>query len=91
MTDFSSYNTDLSPQGRLDRRSAARPWFQPHWVGDLTMSCRVDVRQPGGRLRLELIKAGESNRCELDLTTGQATLDARPENRGPTGTYAHQH
>jgi len=74
VTDFSSYNTDLSPQGRPVRRFAARPWFQPHWVGDLTMSCRVDVRQAAGRLRLELIKAGESNRCEIDLSTGQATL-----------------
>ena len=74
VTDFSSYNTDVSPQGRLDRRSAARPWFQPHWVGDLTLSCRVDVRQPAGRLRLELIKAGESHCCELDLETGRVTL-----------------
>ena len=44
ITDFSSYNTDLSPQGRQHPRFAARPWFQPHWVGDLTLSCRVTVR-----------------------------------------------
>jgi signal peptidase I len=83
VTDFSSYNTDLSPQGWLDRRSAARPWFQPHWVGDLTLSCRVDVRQTAGRLRLDLIKAGESNRCELDLSTGQATLTHGQRRAGP--------
>ena len=27
-----------------------------------------------GRLRLELIKAGQSNRCEIDLATGLARL-----------------
>jgi signal peptidase I len=74
ITDFSSYNTDLSAQGRLHPRLAARPWFQAHWVGDLTVSCKVDVHQAAGRLRLELIKAGELNRCDLDLSTGQATL-----------------
>ena len=74
ITDFSSYNTDLTPQGRQHPRFAARPWFQPHWVGDLTLSCRVTVREPRGRLRLELIKAGLSNRCEIDLATGRATL-----------------
>jgi signal peptidase I len=74
ITDFSSYNTDLTPQGREHPRAAARPWFQPHWVGDLTLSCRVTVREPRGRLRLELIKAGRSNRCDVDLADGRATL-----------------
>jgi signal peptidase I len=74
ITDFSSYNTDLTEQGRRHPRFAARPWFQPQWVGDLTLSLRVDVRRPSGRLRLELIKAGHQSRCEIDLATGQATL-----------------
>jgi signal peptidase I len=74
ITDFSSYNTDLTPESREHPRAAARPWFQPHWVGDLTLSCRVTVREPRGQFRLELIKAGKSNRCEIDLGTGRATL-----------------
>jgi signal peptidase I len=87
ITDFSSYNTDLSRQGRLQRRSAARPWFQPHWVGDLTMSCRVTVRRGAGRFRLELIKGGVSNRCEIDLSTGQARLFHDQNELGePVGT-----
>lgn len=88
VTDFSSYNTDLSPQGQLVRRLAARPWFQPHWVGDLTLTCRVDLRQATGRLRLELIKAGESSRCELDLSTGQATLTRGQRILGPPASTA---
>jgi signal peptidase I len=74
ITDFSSYNTDLSPQGKQYPQTAARPWFQPHWVGDLTLSCRVNVTRQAGRLRLELIKGGRSNRCEIDLATGLAQL-----------------
>lgn len=74
VTDFSSFNTDLTPQSLQHPRPASRPWFQPHWVGDLTLSLGVEVAEPSGRLRLELIEAGASNRCEIDLTTGEARL-----------------
>lgn len=74
ITDFSSYNTDQTPQGLEDYRSSSRPWFQPHWVGDLTLSLTLDVAEPQGLARLELIEAGISNRCEIDLTTGEARL-----------------
>jgi signal peptidase I len=74
ITDFSSYNTDVLPQDRLSPRRAARPWFQPHWVGDLTLSLRLMVHEPSGGVRLELIEGGASNRCEIDLKTGRATL-----------------
>ncbi len=74
ITDFNSYNTDVLPDDEKSPRRAARPWFQPHWVGDLTLSLRLEVLQARGGIRLELIEAGVSNRCEIDLTTGQATL-----------------
>jgi signal peptidase I len=74
ITDYASYNTDLAADDREYPRLAARPWFQPHWVGDLTISCRVTTRRPAGHLRLELIKSALSNRCEIDLETGAAAL-----------------
>ena len=74
ITDFCSYNTDLTAEGQRHPRAASRPWFQPHWVGDLTLSCRVNVRQAAGLLRIDLIKAGLAGRCEIDLTTGRASL-----------------
>jgi signal peptidase I len=74
ITDFSSYNTDVLPPDRLSPRRAARPWFQPHWVGDLTLSLRLTVQEASGGVRLELIEGGTSNRCEIDLATGRATL-----------------
>jgi signal peptidase I len=48
--------------------------MQPHWVGDLSISARLKVTAPGGSVRFELIEGGVVNRCEIDLTTGKATL-----------------
>ena len=58
----------------MSPRRAARPWFQPHWVGDLTLSLRLTVQEASGSVRLELIKGGASNCCEIDLATGRANL-----------------
>ncbi len=74
ITDFNSYNTDVLLDDQSHPRKAARPWFQPHWVGDLTLSLRLKVQEPAGQVRLELVESGNSNRCEIDLATGQATL-----------------
>ncbi len=74
ITDFTSFNTDQTPEGLEDYRRASRAWFQPHWVGDLTLSLTLDVVEARGLARLELIKAGVSNRCEIDLSTGEARL-----------------
>jgi len=72
VTDFYSYNTSQSgdARGSYDRGS----WMQPHWVGDLSLSARLDVKEAKGIVRFELIEGGVSNRCELDLATGMATL-----------------
>jgi signal peptidase I len=74
ITDFSSYNTGLSAEDRNYPGSAARAWRHPHWAGDLTVSMRLEVRRPSGRLRLDLIKGGRSHLCEIDLSTGEARL-----------------
>jgi signal peptidase I len=74
ITDYYSYNTDVSARDRSHPRGAARAWFQPHWVGDLTLSVRLTLRKPAGKCRLELIKAGVSHRCEIDLKGGEARL-----------------
>jgi signal peptidase I len=83
ITDFYSYNTNLkadhSDEVFRDQDSA---WFQPHWVGDLTVTGRVDVEGPAGSLRLELIEGGVSNRCEVDLASGTAEVFHGPERLG---------
>jgi Signal peptidase, peptidase S26 len=74
ITDFCSYNTDLTIDDHENPSHTTRAWFQPHWVGDLTLALRLTVKERCGRLRLELVKAGISNRCEIDLASGEATL-----------------
>ena len=78
ITDFYSYNTglyadssDLSGSVSRDQESA---WLQPHWVGDLTLACRVTPQAAAGSLRFELIEGGVPNRCVIDLATGEAVL-----------------
>jgi len=83
ITDFTSFNTDLAPQNLPQVRFVTRPWFQPHWVGDLALSLHLDVAEPSGRVRLELIEAGVSHRCEIDLATGEARLWRGQEPLGP--------
>jgi signal peptidase I len=78
VTDFYSYNTNLLI-GRADLAGGDvhdqdGAWMQPHWVGDLTLKARVAPESGSGALRWELIKGGVSNRCEVDLSTGEAVL-----------------
>jgi signal peptidase I len=74
ITDFYAYNTDLTDAASRDRRLDSRPWFQPHWVGDLTVSANVLVNRPSGKLRISIVRAGVAGTCEFDLSTGRATL-----------------
>jgi signal peptidase I len=95
ITDYYSYNTDVSAHDRSHPRGAARAWFQPHWVGDLTLSMRLTTREPAGKFRLELIKACVSHRCEIDFTSGEARFfrgavplgEAVPTEITRAGTY----
>jgi hypothetical protein len=70
ITDFYAYNSGLT----ADRRSDASDWFQPHWVGDLTVSAKLTVKSATGRVRFELVEGGVANHCEIDLSSGLATL-----------------
>ena len=78
ITDFASYNTNLPARssdltGRVWSEQA-NAWDQPHWVGDLTISARVQSESAKGAFALELIEGGVVNRCAIDLATGSATL-----------------
>ena len=76
ITDFYSYNTNISPAYYDQWLQENEAYLQPNWVGDLTVSGHVEVvsATPKGQLRLELVEAGVSHRCEVDLTTGVASM-----------------
>ncbi len=68
ISDFYAYNAWGANLNQL------RNAIPPHWVGDLTLSCRLESKSDTGLVKLELVEAGVSNRCEIDLSTGLATL-----------------
>ena len=70
ITDFYAYNSNVL----ATRNTDSFDWYQPHWVGDLTLSLRFQAKEAAGTLRLELVEGGTSNRCEVDLATGEARL-----------------
>lgn len=72
VTDFYSYNTNQTTESRIDYSGSS--WMQPHWVGDLAVSARVQVKEPRGTLRIELVEGGVANRCEIDLAAGTVNL-----------------
>jgi signal peptidase I len=79
ITDFYSYNTNL-PVGSSDLagdvgRDQESAWLQPHWVSDLTLSARVDTQESSkGQVRFELVEGEVSNRCLIDVETGEAVV-----------------
>lgn len=68
ISDFSAYNSGSAATRQL------ADIIPPHWVGDLTIKGRFETRSNSGTIRLELIEAGVSNRCAIDIATGTATL-----------------
>lgn len=70
ITDFYAYNTFLSSDATYDKSA----WFQPHWVGDLTVELLLQVDQSSGEFRVELIEAGIPNQFVVDLKTGVGRL-----------------
>lgn len=45
-----------------------------HWVGDLILEADVETGSDARQLVLELVEAGVNYRCQIDLTTGVASL-----------------
>lgn len=45
-----------------------------HWVGDLAVSCTLDVRSKQGEVVFELVEGGRRMQCRVDVATGRAAL-----------------
>ncbi len=73
--------TDFQPYNALGSR--------PHWVGDIALETVLESRSASGQIVFDLVEAGETHRCVIDLSTGAARLsiagrDAADEPRGQT-------
>jgi len=69
ITDYYAYNTFITRGRGFD--SAA---FGLHWVGDLMVEAKVDVKSSQGELLLDLVEGGKHFRATIDVATGQAKL-----------------
>lgn len=70
ITDFCGYNA-------YTRGREADPDDGRYWVGDLTINCTVEITEVKGsqpRLTFELVEGIRKYRCEIDVTSGTATL-----------------
>lgn len=108
ITDFCGYNTysgtePQTPRDRttIDSHSPEEIGAGEFWVGDLTLSCRVDVSSlaDDARLVLELIEGGVRYQCRIDFNSATAVLFKLTTDRetelasapcGLSGTGSHQ-
>ena len=76
ITDFNSYNTTVHYwEARNNNSLQPNPrHFDYHWVGDLLIEANVDIKAPQGELILDLVEAGQHFSCQIDLSSGIATL-----------------
>jgi len=82
ITDFYTYNASGAP--RDSPYELAYKQGQ-HWVGDLLLECRAEVRSDTGTLSLDLVEAGVHFRCRIDLAEGGAALEIEGvDDFGPT-------
>jgi signal peptidase I len=68
ISDFYAYNAGLANGFPRDEEPRLR------WVGDLSMNLRAEITAPRGKLRLELVEAGDRYFCEFDLAAGTCRL-----------------
>lgn len=79
--DFYAYNSRITV-GQADH-SVQRgelpdlyvsPSESEQWVGDLTLSCTVEVLAAGGEVVFELVEGQRRYRCTIDLANGRGAL-----------------
>ncbi|MEX0704481.1 MAG: signal peptidase I [Planctomycetales bacterium] len=82
VSDFTGYNaftTRLLPGSEGPPDSGTHHGL--HWVGDLTLSCRIEVGESeSGQLIFELNEGDRWYRCTIDVATGEAALSYLDEN-----------
>ena len=77
ISDFYSYNSGS------EYTQAMSESISPHWVGDLAVQFQAESQSTGGALRISLVEAGIQYHCEIDLSSGMASLF---RDRTPIGT-----
>ncbi len=77
IADFYAYNSRITV-GDNDywvKRNEIPRQDPSLWVGDLTLTCTVEVLGTGGEAIFELVEGQRRYRCKIDLTTGRGALE----------------
>ena len=109
ITDFCGYNTYAGTEApgtpvnrsKIDSHLPVEIGVGEFWVGDLTLSCQVDLAatSPEAQLVLELIEGGNRYQCRIDCNSATAVLFKMTPDRetelasapcGLSGTGSHQ-
>jgi signal peptidase I len=78
--DFYAYNARVSVSGRDEFvRHNSIPIGEYYWVGDLTLSCTVEVLGSGGQIVFELVEGKRRYQCLVHLGTGEGQFQYQPE------------
>jgi len=79
IADHYSYNSGYS--GEFPISDPETDSVGDRWVGDLTVSCEVEVQESTGLLTLELIEGRRKYHCDFDLASGRTTLSYQDESK----------
>jgi signal peptidase I len=86
IADFNAYNARILRGTALHGTWQVEPSHWPHnWVGDLAVACHVNVVQAEGELILNLVEGGKQFTCQIDLKSGQATLNVESDQEDANG------
>jgi signal peptidase I len=83
VTDYLAYNSQHVVRGQvqMDERDLVQSDRSPvdglHWVGDLMGEFEIDVQSDTGKLMLQLVELGVRYELTIDVSNGQASLQAR--------------
>lgn len=84
--DFYAYNARITVRdaGMGTKREGPYPELAPRdggteWVGDLTLTCTINVLAAEGELTLELVEGARAYYAVIDLKTGRGSLHFRHE------------
>ncbi len=79
-----SYESGAGPEqfdGRAECGTLGISQDGTHWVGDLIVTASVETDENSKELMIELIEAGIQYQCQIDLTTGIASLAINDDGR----------
>ena len=82
VTDFYAYNASIQSGLLMQPYLTSTPGphiaartYGLHWVGDLAFEADLRVKGSSGTVHLDIVEGGRHHQCQIDVSTGQATLE----------------